>query len=87
MKFLQPTKIKVCSDTKIISCVRVSFFSVKTYELWYDCAWPGGYDLLGRTKDQIRTVEQVNATLTACKDLKLDGLVIIGGKVDTLIFW
>ncbi|KAK4744423.1 hypothetical protein SAY87_010735 [Trapa incisa] len=39
----------------------------------------GGYDLLGRTKDQIRTTEQVNAALNACKDLKLDGLVIIGG--------
>lgn len=40
----------------------------------------GGYDLLGRTKDQIRTTEQVNAALAACKDLKLDGLVIIGGE-------
>ena len=39
----------------------------------------GGYDLLGRTKDQIRTTEQVNAALKACTDLKLDGLVIIGG--------
>ncbi|CAK9183448.1 unnamed protein product [Ilex paraguariensis] len=39
----------------------------------------GGYDMLGRTKDQIRTAEQVNAALTACRDLKLDGLVIIGG--------
>ncbi|KAM7253057.1 hypothetical protein ACFE04_025675 [Oxalis oulophora] len=39
----------------------------------------GGYDLLGRTKDQIRTTEQVNAAMTACKDLKMDGLVIIGG--------
>ncbi|KAK4753378.1 hypothetical protein SAY87_022176 [Trapa incisa] len=39
----------------------------------------GGYDLLGRTKDQIRTTEQVNAALTACKELKLDGLVIVGG--------
>ncbi|XP_038717037.1 pyrophosphate--fructose 6-phosphate 1-phosphotransferase subunit alpha [Tripterygium wilfordii] len=39
----------------------------------------GGYDLLGRTKDQIRTTEQVNAALTACNNLKLDGLVIIGG--------
>ncbi|XP_050376115.1 pyrophosphate--fructose 6-phosphate 1-phosphotransferase subunit alpha [Argentina anserina] len=39
----------------------------------------GGYDLLGRTKDQIKTKEQVNATLTACNALKLDGLVIIGG--------
>ncbi|KAL6178822.1 hypothetical protein ACLB2K_050340 [Fragaria x ananassa] len=39
----------------------------------------GGYDLLGRTKDQIRTKEQVNATLTACNALKLAGLVIIGG--------
>lgn len=40
----------------------------------------GGYDLLGRTKDQIRTTEQVNAALKACNDLKLDGLVIIGGE-------
>ncbi|KAE8719460.1 Pyrophosphate--fructose 6-phosphate 1-phosphotransferase subunit alpha [Hibiscus syriacus] len=39
----------------------------------------GGYDLLGRTQDQIRTTEQVQAALTACNDLKLDGLVIIGG--------
>ncbi|GMY29001.1 pyrophosphate--fructose 6-phosphate 1-phosphotransferase subunit alpha [Fagus crenata] len=39
----------------------------------------GGYDLLGRTKDQIRTTEQVNAALSTCNDLKLDGLVIIGG--------
>lgn len=39
----------------------------------------GGYDLLGRTKDQIRTIEQVNAALAACTSLKLDGLVIIGG--------
>ncbi|CAH8370960.1 unnamed protein product [Eruca vesicaria subsp. sativa] len=39
----------------------------------------GGFDLLGRTKDQIRTTEQVNAALKACTDLKLDGLVIIGG--------
>ncbi|MFS7960001.1 putative diphosphate--fructose-6-phosphate 1-phosphotransferase [Helianthus anomalus] len=39
----------------------------------------GGYDLLGRTKDQIRTQEQVDAAMAACKALKLDGLVIIGG--------
>ncbi|KAK4428257.1 Pyrophosphate--fructose 6-phosphate 1-phosphotransferase subunit alpha [Sesamum alatum] len=39
----------------------------------------GGYDLLGRTKDQIRTTEQVTAALNACTDLKLDALVIIGG--------
>ncbi|PSS31147.1 Pyrophosphate--fructose 6-phosphate 1-phosphotransferase subunit alpha like [Actinidia chinensis var. chinensis] len=39
----------------------------------------GGYDLLGRTKDQIRTTEQVNAAMAACTALKLDGLVIIGG--------
>lgn len=37
--------------------------------------------MLGRTKDQIRTGEQVNAALTACKALNLDGLVIIGGKI------
>ena len=36
--------------------------------------------MLGRTMDQIRTTEQVNAGLTTCQTLKLDGLVIIGGK-------
>lgn len=50
----------------------------------------GGYDLLGRTKDQIRTIEQVNAALASCKALKLDGLVIIGGtynrKITKLMF-
>ncbi|XP_052201149.1 pyrophosphate--fructose 6-phosphate 1-phosphotransferase subunit alpha [Diospyros lotus] len=39
----------------------------------------GGYDMLGRTKDQIRTTEQVKAALATCTALKLDGLVIIGG--------
>ncbi|KAM0932392.1 putative diphosphate--fructose-6-phosphate 1-phosphotransferase [Dioscorea sansibarensis] len=39
----------------------------------------GGFDLLGRTKDQIRTTEQVNAAMATCQALKLDGLVIIGG--------
>lgn len=38
--------------------------------------------MLGRTKDQIRTTEQVNAALISCQDLKLDGLVIVGGTMD-----
>ncbi|KAJ4702363.1 Pyrophosphate--fructose 6-phosphate 1-phosphotransferase subunit alpha [Melia azedarach] len=58
-------------------------FAQKTLEITEDILATyknqGGYDLLGRTKDQIRTTEQVNASLTACKSLKLDGLVIIGG--------
>lgn len=58
-------------------------FAQKTLEITDDVLSTyknqGGYDLLGRTKDQIRTTEQVNAALKACKDLKLDGLVIIGG--------
>ncbi|KAM0858475.1 hypothetical protein ACQ4PT_047797 [Festuca glaucescens] len=39
----------------------------------------GGYDMLGRTRDQIRTTEQVKAAITTCQALKLDALVIIGG--------
>ncbi|XP_004498195.1 pyrophosphate--fructose 6-phosphate 1-phosphotransferase subunit alpha [Cicer arietinum] len=58
-------------------------FAQKTLEITEDILSTyknqGGYDLLGRTKDQIRTTEQVNAALAACNDLKLDGLVIIGG--------
>lgn len=45
----------------------------------------GGYDLLGRTKDQIRTTEQINAALDACTALKLDALVIIGGIFVSLL--
>ena len=41
----------------------------------------GGYDMLGRTRDQIRTTEQVKAAMTTCQALKLDALVIIGGIV------
>ncbi|PKA60658.1 Pyrophosphate--fructose 6-phosphate 1-phosphotransferase subunit alpha [Apostasia shenzhenica] len=39
----------------------------------------GGYGMLGRTIDQIRTTEQVNAAIAACQSLSLTGLVIIGG--------
>ncbi|KAJ8456052.1 hypothetical protein OPV22_034795 [Ensete ventricosum] len=39
----------------------------------------GGYDMLGRTKDQITSKEQVNAALNACQTLDLNGLVVIGG--------
>ncbi|KAK7310360.1 hypothetical protein RJT34_07824 [Clitoria ternatea] len=58
-------------------------FAQKTLEITDDVLSTyknqGGYDLLGRTKDQIRTTEQVNAALVACNNLNLDGLVIIGG--------
>ncbi|KAK9112370.1 hypothetical protein Scep_019889 [Stephania cephalantha] len=58
-------------------------FAQKTLEITDDILSTyknqGGYDLLGRTKDQIRSTEQVNAALNTCKALKLDGLVIIGG--------
>ncbi|KAI5389896.1 hypothetical protein KIW84_075274 [Lathyrus oleraceus] len=36
----------------------------------------GGYELLGHTKDQIKTSEQINAALTAYNSFKLDGLVV-----------
>ncbi|PSR99456.1 Pyrophosphate--fructose 6-phosphate 1-phosphotransferase subunit alpha like [Actinidia chinensis var. chinensis] len=58
-------------------------FAQKTLEITDDILATyknqGGYDLLGRTKDQIRTTEQVNAAMAACTALKLNGLVIIGG--------
>ncbi|XP_004253113.1 pyrophosphate--fructose 6-phosphate 1-phosphotransferase subunit alpha-like [Solanum lycopersicum] len=58
-------------------------FAQKTLEITNDILATyknqGGYDMLGRTKDQIRTTEQVNAAMAACKALKLDALIIIGG--------
>jgi hypothetical protein len=44
------------------------------------CLFTGGFDLLGRTKDQIRSLQQVNDAKIACQTLKLDGLVLVGGK-------
>ncbi|KAL4579154.1 hypothetical protein LXL04_015291 [Taraxacum kok-saghyz] len=58
-------------------------FAQKTLEITDDVLATyknqGGYDLLGRTKDQIRTTEQVNSAMAACKALKLDALIIVGG--------
>jgi pyrophosphate--fructose-6-phosphate 1-phosphotransferase len=41
--------------------------------------YTGGFDLLGRTKDQISSLQQVNDAKAACRALKLDGLVLVGG--------
>uniref|UniRef100_A0A804Q965 Phosphofructokinase domain-containing protein n=1 Tax=Zea mays TaxID=4577 RepID=A0A804Q965_MAIZE len=58
-------------------------FAKKTLEITEDMLSSyknqGGFDLLGRTVDQIRTTEQVDAAKSACCDLNLDGLIIIGG--------
>eukprot|EP00898_Chlorokybus_atmophyticus_P004365 jgi/Chlat1/492/Chrsp103S01092 len=40
----------------------------------------GGYDLLGRTIDRIRTRDEYSATRAVCDKLSLDGLVLIGGS-------
>lgn len=66
-------------DEVIAVICRIPFITSNSDILVLKCMLQGGYDLLGRTKDQIRTTEQVNAALKACTDLKLDGLVIIGG--------
>lgn len=39
----------------------------------------GGFDLLGSGRTKIETPEQFSACLKVCQNLKLDGLVIIGG--------
>ncbi|CAM9151356.1 unnamed protein product [Choristocarpus tenellus] len=40
----------------------------------------GGFDLLGRSVDSIRTEEEMAKARSACETLKLDGLVLIGGN-------
>ncbi|XP_066399220.1 pyrophosphate--fructose 6-phosphate 1-phosphotransferase subunit alpha-like isoform X1 [Miscanthus floridulus] len=58
-------------------------FAKKTLEITDDVLSSyknqGGFDLLGRTVDQIRTTEQINAAKATCCDLNLDSLIIIGG--------
>lgn len=73
------TKTKVgCLINTLLRSFRI--LSLLLSDIWHSLyVVLGGYDMLGRTKDQIRTTEQVNAALKACTNLKLDGLVIIGG--------
>ncbi len=40
----------------------------------------GGFDLLGRTVDSILTQDEISKARNTCEDLKLDGLVLIGGN-------
>lgn len=58
-------------------------FSQRTVELTNDMLKDfrnqGGYDLLGRTKDQIKSYQQIKDAKAACEALKLDVLVLIGG--------
>lgn len=39
----------------------------------------GGFDLIGSGRTKIETEEQLEASLSSCKKLSLDGLVVIGG--------
>ncbi|CAE8707374.1 unnamed protein product [Polarella glacialis] len=39
----------------------------------------GGLEMLGRTVDRIKTVEEMQQVRKACLDLGLDGLVLVGG--------
>ena len=50
-------------------------------DTWSVSFCEGGFDLLGRSIDQIRTTKQVNSAMATCRSLNLDGLVIIGGKL------
>ncbi|KAG6543305.1 hypothetical protein Mapa_015219 [Marchantia paleacea] len=58
-------------------------FAQKTLEVTDDLVRTyrnqGGFDMLGRTKDQLRSLQQVNDARAACEALKLDALVLIGG--------
>lgn len=45
----------------------------------------GGYDLLGRTKDQIKSSQQVQDAKAACEALNLDALVLVGGECSRLL--
>jgi pyrophosphate--fructose-6-phosphate 1-phosphotransferase len=39
----------------------------------------GGFDLIGSGRDKIETAEQIERCAETCRDLALDGLVIVGG--------
>lgn len=55
-----------------------NYFSLNVTDYGYTLS-QGGFDLLGRTVDKLRTPEQLEATKNSCTKLKLDGLILIGG--------
>jgi 6-phosphofructokinase 1 len=52
---------------------------VLTKEMVKACQGSGGLELLGRTVDQIGSVEEREKARLACAELKLTGLVLVGG--------
>ncbi len=52
---------------------------VITRELLHPFRNQGGFDLIGSGRTKIETKEQMQASLQACKNLSLQGLIIIGG--------
>ena len=50
-----------------------------TKEMLHDFRNQGGFDLIGSGRTKIETTSQFEAALKSVQDLKLDGLVIIGG--------
>ncbi len=51
-----------------------------TAEILADYRNTGGFDLLGSGRTKVKTDEQLACSLKVIQDLKLDGLVIIGGE-------
>lgn len=67
----------ILAATELLLTVVSLILLLKLCYLMLLCA--GGYDLLGRTKDQIKSSQQVSDAKSACEALKLDALVLIGG--------
>ena len=55
----------------------------ETMELTPDKVLPyrntGGFDIIGSGRDKIESDQQLQAAMNSCTELKLDGLVVIGG--------
>lgn len=66
--FLQGPSAIVSNQTKVLTKTDIDLYRNV-----------GGFDLIGSGRTKIETPEQMANSLKTCKDLDLDGLVIIGG--------
>ncbi|KAD4584132.1 hypothetical protein E3N88_21733 [Mikania micrantha] len=81
LKIHNPKSVLLQFQLSITTCGSEGLYAQKTLDdvLATYKNQGSGYDLLGRTEDQIRTTEQVSSAMVAFKALSLDGLVIVGG--------
>jgi hypothetical protein len=72
---LAAAELSICS----LCCCSLRVLTQITTDVMAHYRNTGGFDMLGSGRDKIESPAQMAASLAVCKELDLDGLIVIGG--------